>query len=608
MARDILDDEHLRIRLLLVGMLAMFGFLAMMLWHIQVVEGGQYEKDELRQSVRRVRLPGLRGRIMDRTGLVLADNRPAYSIVIYLEEVRQPGPWSRTIDHIEKMLDELSAELGVERTLTRRDIQTHRERRLPLPLVAWSDVDDRVLARWAERVSGMPGVDIQADAQREYPEGPLAAHLLGYVGRADPVPDAAEPYHYYIPEMQGKSGLERRLDEALRGEAGGRLVRIDVSGYRHKDMALREPLTGQDVQLTLDARIQRLAEDALGESPGAVVVLDPRNGDVLAMASKPGYDPNDFIPGISTALWRKLLNDEDRPLINRAVAGAYAPGSIFKPIVDIAALENKLAGPDTVFDCPGYFELGRARFHCWARHGHGSINMRQSLERSCNVYYFRLALQIGYDAIYHMASAMGLGRRTGIPVDFEVDGLLPDNAWKKRVQGDAWRDGDTCNVSIGQGPITVTPMQMAVVAATLANGGTVYTPHLIAAMRSRDSEEMVVQPRVPGHSLNWSRTTLQTVRGGMRDVIYGDYGTARAAAIPGIEYAGKTGTAEFGVKEEGKKHAWTMAFAPFDQPRYAVALMVDEGLSGGMTAAPKVKKLIEQLLLRDGDITEEGAP
>lgn len=584
-------------------MVLAFAFLGVMLWRIQVVHGERYQHDELRQSVRRVRLPGMRGRIYDRHGQVLADNRPGYNIVIYLEELRQPGGWSRTVDLLEEQLDRWAKKLDTERQLSRAQIEMHIRRRLPMPLIAWRDIDERALARWAEQVSGRPGIDIYTEAVRVYPHDELFAHVLGYVGRADAEPDPDEPFHYYLPDMEGRAGLERRYDAAMRAEAGARLVRVDAVGYRHADLAFREPGKGQDLETTLDTRVQDAARRALGDTPGSVAVLDPHNGDVLALVSVPAYNPNDFIPAISSALWESLLNNPDRPLIHRPVAGAYAPGSIFKPVVAIAALENQLATPDTVYYCPGHFDLGRARFHCWNRRGHGPLNMRQSLERSCNVYYYRLALQIGYPAIFHMGRAMGLGQRTGIDLDHEVSGLLPDDAWKRRTFNDAWRDGDTVNLSIGQGPITVTPLQMAVVAAALANGGQVHTPRLVRGQRPFGQGPFTPLPHPAPRELNWSPTTLATIRGGMRDVIMGERGTARTSAVAGWAYGAKTGTAEFGPKEEGRKHAWMIAFAPYDQPRYALALMADEGISGGQTAGPKVQQLLSELL--NG---EEGTP
>lgn len=600
MARNPIDREYIRIRLLLLMMSLALGFISLMLWRIQVRDGHEYQRDELRQSVRRVRIPGMRGRIFDAQGEVLADNRPSFNIVIFLEEVRQPGTWTRTINHLEELLDELTETLGVERELTREAIQSHIRRRLPMPLVAWRDVDETTLARWAEQVAGRPGIDIYTEAMRVYPRGALASHLLGYVGRADLVHDDIEPFHYYVPEMEGRAGLERRFDAEMRAAAGARLVRVDAVGYRHGDMAVRDAGAGQDIRLTIDHRVQAAVESALGEEPSAAVVLDPRSGDILALASAPAFNPNNFVPAISAAEWRALMGDAGNPMLNRAVAGAYAPGSIFKPIVAVAALEGGHAAGHTVHDCQGIFHLGRASFRCWARQGHGPLNVRQSIEQSCNVYYFRQALQMGYDVIYDMASAMGLGRRTGITLDHEVSGILPNDAWKRRVFNDAWRDGDTVNLSIGQGPITVTPLQMAVVAAALANGGTVFQPRLVNGIRPFGDGSFTSIPPEPAHIMSWGDETLSNVRGGMRDAVMGQRGTARLGRVPGLTYASKTGTAQYGPRDEGRTHAWTIAFAPYDQPRYALVVLVEDGVSGGQTASPMVGQILQALFPEEG--------
>ena len=593
--RHILDEEHLRIRLMLVLMLLAFGVLIAALWRMQVSHGKAYQRDLTRQSVRRVRLPGMRGRIFDRNKVCVADNRPSYCVAIYLEELRQPGRWVRTINKVDELIDEMSKVLGVPRQVTTEDIRTHIRKRLPLPLLAWRDVDERSMARLSELASGTPGVDVYIEAVREYPEASSACHVLGYVGRADPPDDEAEPYHYYLPEMAGRSGIEKAFDGVLRGEPGGRLVRVDVSGFRHDDLASREPKNGRDVVLTLDMNIQKAVERAMGDVRGAAVVIDPSNGDVLAMVSLPGFDPNLFVPAIPADVWKSLIENDEKPLLNRAVAGAYAPGSTFKAVVAMAALENHKATPQTTFNCPGYFMLGNTRFQCWYHPGHGTLTMQQALEHSCNVYFFRLGLQSGYDAIYHTAAALGLGQKTDIALDYEASGLLPDDAWKRRVYRDGWRDGDTCNLSIGQGALAVTPLQLAMVTATLANGGHLYKPRIVQGIRDNDKDSFRPIPPQIVNEMNWSPTSVRTVREGMRDVVMSPRGTGRLAAIPGVEFAGKTGTAEYGVKGSGKKYGWMIAFAPYDNPRYAVVLLVEEAVTGGTTAAPKMKQVMSAI-------------
>ena len=593
--RDIFDEEHLRIRILLVVMLAAFGILLAALWRMQVSHGKMYQRDLMKQSVRRVRVPGLRGHIFDRNGICVADNRPSYCIAIYLEELRQPGRWARTIGHVNSLIDELSVTLGVPRQITEADIKTHVKKRLPHPLLAWRDLDEQTMARLAERAARVPGVDTYVEAVRQYPFTNAACHVVGYVGRAEPPKDEEESYHYYLPEMAGKSGLEKMFDGVLRGEPGGRLVRVDVSGFRHDDLAARGPQNGKDIVMSIDMRAQQLVETALEGTVGAAVVVDPNNGDVIAMASSPGFNLNQFVPAISRDDWRALSDDPDKPMVNRAVAGTYAPGSTFKPVVAIAALENKKATPGTSFSCPGYFTLGRGRFACWYHAGHGLLDMQEALEHSCNVYFFHLGLQCGPEPIYHMAEALGLGQKTDISLDYEASGLVPDNAWKQRMYHDAWRDGDTCNMSIGQGALGATPLQMAMATAAFANGGTLFRPRIVLGVRETDDGPLRAVPPHVVRTLDWSPRNAAIVRGGMHDVVMSPRGTGRLAQVPGVDMAGKTGTAEYGVKGQGHKIAWMIAFAPYDNPRYAVALMVEEGVTGGTTAAPKMKQIMAGL-------------
>ncbi|MDD4737031.1 MAG: penicillin-binding transpeptidase domain-containing protein, partial [Kiritimatiellae bacterium] len=318
--------------------------------------------------------------------------------------------------------------------------------------------------------------------------------------------------------------------------------------------------------------------------------------------SVPGFDPNEFVPAISTERWAALRDDPDKPLFNRAVAGAYAPGSIFKPVVAFAALESGAITGQTEFDCPGYYELGGIRFRCWYHPGHGMINVRRSLMDSCNVFFFKAALKCGYETVVHMAEALGLGRKTGIDLDYERGGLLPDAAWKRKNLGEGWRDGDTCNMAIGQGYLNVTPLQMSVVVSAIANGGTVYRPHLLrSARRAGEAVLERVGPEVV-NEMNWNPASLRLVRGGMHDVVMSPRGTGRKAAVYDVEIAGKTGTAEYGEKGSGKKYAWMMAFAPFEKPQYAAVVIVEEGMSGGTTAAPLMHNLLQGIFY--GDLTE----
>jgi penicillin-binding protein 2 len=357
---------------------------------------------------------------------------------------------------------------------------------------------------------------------------------------------------------------------------------VDASGFRYAEEGERTALAGQDIRLTLDTAIQQALEHALEGQRGAGVVINPRNGDVLAMASSPTFAPEDIR---SIAKFELLSRDHEKPLYNRAIGGVYPPGSVFKPVVAIASLENGRATGKTEFTCPGYFEVGGVRFHCWSRRGHARIGMRKAIEQSCNAYFCQLGLHCGYERIYHMAEAIGFGYRTDVRLPGEARGLLPGEAWKRRVHHDGWRSGDTCNVSIGQGALLVTPLQMAVFTAAVANGGRVWRPRLVVRADGSTVGELA-------NEMGWSPATLAVVRGGMYDVIQAEHGTGKRAMIPGIEMAGKTGSAEYGPRSDRKKHAWMILFAPYRQPRYAVSLVIEDAVSGGITTAPRMRELM----------------
>jgi penicillin-binding protein 2 len=595
--REDTGAELVRLRILLLVMLAGIGLLIAALWRIQVAHGARYEDSRQKQSLRRVRLPAPRGRIFDRHGVCLADNRPGYNIALYLEEIRQRGRWQNTVDRAMSLVRHLALVLGREPEIEEQAVWTHIRKRLPLPLVLWRDVDAETLARFAEHAAEFDGVDIEVDAVRRYPQGSLAAHVLGYVGSAQYASDADEPYHFYLPDIEGKRGAEIKFNDVLAGAPGGRLLRIDASGFKHAERAEREPRPGRDLWLALDSRIQRLAEQALltetGAVAGAVVVLAVRSGDILALASSPTFDPNRFVAGISADEWARIVRDAGRPLINRVTGEIYAPGSVFKPVVAIAALESQRATDNTTFACPGYFSLGAVKFRCWNPNGHGTLAMRKAFEQSCNSYFCALGSQCGIAAIHAQAAALGFGRKTGIDSDYEVAGILPDDAWKRKHWRDRWRPGDTCNVSIGQGALAVTPLQVAVMAAAIANGGALYRPRLALGVGNGKTKRPTLREPRPERVLPWSEHTLDVVRQGMRDVIQSPAGTGQRARLDDIAMAGKTGTAEFGLKGAGKKHTWMMVFAPYDNPLYAVVIVLDLGETGGRSVAPLMHGLMD---------------
>lgn len=618
------DPAAMRIRLTLAVVYVLLALLVWQLWDIQVSSATEYADSVYRQTVRRVRLPGYRGRILDREGLVLADNRPSYCVGLYIEEFRQPGAWDNTVREVGRVIGDISSVIGLEAEVTDRDIRLHIDRRLPLPLFAWKDISRRAMSRLAERLSSFPGVEIMVDPVRIYPEGETLAHVLGYVrkvgprseGSAWPLRDEHGDYHFYIPEMEGTRGVEKSCNETLMGKAGGRLIRVDATGYQRRlvqdrnAMHERRPERGGDVYLAIDLRVQRLVEQVLAGRPGAAVVLNPRNGDVLAVASAPSFDPNEFIPAISTARWAVIRDDAGKPLHNRAVSGLYPPGSTFKPVVAIAALQNELVEPSQEYGCPGYYDLGTARLHCWISRygrGHGAIDMHEAFEQSCNTYFCELAVHSGYDVIYHTAAAMGLGHRTGIGIEGEQRGNLP-TAREVRSRG------DLANISIGQGAVAVTPVQMAMVTATIANGGRVFRPRLILRETQRGSSDVRFHAPELVRDLQWSAQTRETVRHGMLEVIHSRTGTGKRALVEGLQMAGKTGTAEIGPRDARRKRGWMIAFAPYAQPEYAVAIVLDDAVSGGVDVGPLMQTLMTGLFFPerlnapepDADVPGEG--
>jgi penicillin-binding protein 2 len=555
-------------------------FLAVSLHRVQVVQYAEFARDQVRQSVRRVQVPGPRGRIFDRNGVCLAENRASYCIAYYVEELRKRGPWIRTIGAVDADIDRLAAALGIPRQISYAAVSNHVVKSLPMPLLAWRDVDQGTLARWAEASDDFPGVDVYVQPERSYPQGSLAAHAVGYVRRDRPLPRPGERYHFHLPETFGANGIERQYNHLLTGHMGEQLIRVDARGYKHAVWEGQPAVAGQDVRLTLDVNVQRALEKALRGWRGAGVVVDPRSGEVLALASAPAYDLNDLVPAPTAGVWARLNADEGRPLINRAVQGRYAPGSTFKPVTALAALLKGDFNPEEAHTCDGAFVLGTMRLRCWNTYGHGAVALRKAIEQSCNSYFCRLGQSIGYDAIYAEAQKLGLGQHTGIDLPSESRGLLPTAEWKQKMMGDRWRVGDTCQLAIGQGLLVTTPLQMAMLVSVLANGGALHRPWLVR----RDG------PPEAAREMGWPPEAIALVRNGMRDVAA--VGTGRRVQVRGLEVAAKTGTAEYDAGGVRRKNTWVTAFAPFGRPAVAVAIVVENGESGGQTVAPMVRDVL----------------
>jgi len=596
-------DLHRRIPLLAAGIVLVFGVFFGRLFQLQVIQTDDLRLRSERNSVRTVRLEAPRGDIIDRDGRVIASTRPAFGVQVIPSDVRQPGV---TYPALAQLLDREAPDL-------RDRIGDPRGRARFQPVRLEGDLSYDQLARVESHLFALSGVVTDVRPRRHYVHGDLAAHLLGFIGEIQRSQLETRQYaDYRSGEVIGQSGVERMQEEALRGRAGGRNLVVDVAGRVVDVLDEIEPVPGGTVQLTLDLDLQQAAEEAfrpevLGERAkmGAAVALDVHTGDVLAMVSKPSYDPNDFAGGIDADTWKRLTTDRWRPLQNRAVSGQYPPGSIYKAIVAAAGLEEGLVDPRKKVFCPGHFRLGRRVYRCWKRGGHGEVDLHRALVESCDVYFYNLGLELGIDRLAYFARGMGLGRRTGIRLPQEMPGLVPTSAWKERRFGEPWVRGETVSAAIGQGFNLTTPLQLAVAYAAIANGGQLVAPRLVR--RVADGEGRLVEgPEPETHGrVPVAPEHLARVREALEGVVHAPTGaTGARARVPGVRVAGKTGTAQVvglehteGLEDEEvaielRDHAWFVGFGPADAPEIVVAVIVEHGGSGGSAAAPIVQRVL----------------
>lgn len=552
--------------------------LGVRLKEVQVDGAAGYNYENVRQSVRRVQTAGLRGRILDRHGRILADNRRSTDIVCHAEHF-QRRTWDSTTKEIEKAIARVGFEIGLAPALPTKVIRRHVNQSLALPLVVWNDVGEEALARFCERQHRLDGFSTVETEERTYPNGSLAAHMIGYVGRDFASSEAGDTkFNFSDRELRGRAGLEIYYDSYLRGSPGERQLLVDARGFAIRERMVTEARRGPDLRLTIDSSIQREAESQLAGEKGACVVMDPRDGSILACASAPTYDLRDFVPLLTHERYSQLSKDPDKPLLNRATGGAYAPGSTFKPITALAGLSVGYP-PDEEYFCTGVFVYGSMTLRCASRWGHGPVTMRTALAKSCNPYFCNLSVDVGSNAIIRVARQFELGSKTGIDFGTDQAGVVPDAEWKQRVYNERWYPGDLPQMSIGQGMLLVSPLQMARVAGALGTGWLV-SPHL-----------KVGQPAVRKR-LAIPAANMEIVREGMRMVVADGSGSRGGEGVP-VPVAGKTGTAEVGYGEKRRKNTWFIAYAPADNPSVAVSMVIENGQSGGRTTAPKVAEILK---------------
>ena len=556
------------------------------LWYLQVLEGGKLQEMSERNRVRIRPVAAPRGILFDRNGLALVDNRPAFTLSLIPREIDDRDtvmarlsvllkiPLSELQDALERVPPDSFRPVRVRRGLTLEEVTKVEERRLELP-----------------------GVVVEVEPQRVYPTSTFAAHLLGYVREVSD--DQMKQGRYRRGDMIGQSGLERLLDEYLRGRDGGERIEVDALGRPVQVMRREEPDPGAQVITTVDRRIQEAAERAMAGRSGAVVVMDPRNGDVLAMTSSPAFELDRLAGNLDKEEWLKVIRDPLTPLMNRALQSQYAPGSVFKVVVAAAGLqEGSLTPMDRIY-CNGEFHLGQWTFKDWKEGGHGHVDTRTALIHSCNIFFYQAGLKVGPAAIARYAEAFGLGAPSGIDLGGEKPGLVPFLDGRRRVDGRKWQAGDTVNMAIGQGQVLVTPMQVARMMSAVANGGVLWRPRLVQRVE-----------RVDG-SLAYSSSSKMTGRVDLSPIVWAflrhalsgvvnEGGTGGAARIPGIEVAGKTGTAQSVNKSDaakGQDHAWFASFAPAQDPEVVVVVLVERGGKGGQVAAPIAHQIYQSIFL-----------
>jgi penicillin-binding protein 2 len=597
-----------RNRLLLAGLFILTAFTVLVgrfTW-LQVVQREYYHTLAEANRISVVPVVPNRGVIYDRNGEVLAANYSAYTLEITPSKV----------GNVDRAIDELAQVIDVAPRDRRRFRKLQEESKNFESLPIRTRLTEEEVARFAVNRFRFPGFEIKARVFRSYPQGELASHAIGYIGRINDadvrrIDQRGHTPNYKGTDHIGKLGIEGAYEQELHGMTGSEQVEIDAGGRAIRSLGRAEPQSGNNLYVTLDLKLQRIAEEAFQEFRGALVAIDPKTGDVLALVSRPGFDPNLFVDGIDPVNWDALNNSPDKPLNNRALRGQYPPGSTIKPFMALAALENKKRSPEFTISDPGFFTLpGVAhRYRDWKKEGHGSVNMHKSIVISCDTYYYGLAVELGIDAIHSFLSRFGFGSQTGIDIDGELQGIAPSQEWKWARFKQKWFTGDTVSVGIGQGYLLATPLQLAAAVATIANGGAPVHPRLVKAVQDAKTQERRELPSRNGEPLGLKPENLKLVTAAMVDVTRPGGTASRASAGATYAIAAKTGTAqvigmkqgekydEKRIKEQHRDHALFIAYAPADDPKLAMAILVENGGHGGDTAAPIARQVFDYHLL-----------
>ncbi|PIQ93681.1 MAG: penicillin-binding protein 2 [Nitrospirae bacterium CG_4_9_14_3_um_filter_41_27] len=567
-------------KILIITYMVIVGFLLliMRLWQLQILQGKEYRKLSEANRLRIIAIPAPRGIIFDRNGIPLVKNSPYYYASLITKEFDKSK-----VDSVSKLLNIPAEEITekINKNSPSPFVPIRLKEGLPFSEVAYIE----------SRRSDFPGLIIETEVSREYIYGDVASHLIGYLGKLNPAQSKDLALKEIPPEtFIGQWGVEMLFDKPLRGTLGKRVIEVDALGREIRLLQEKTPIKGRDITLSIDINLQKEAEKAFGERAGALVAIKPDTGEILGMISKPSFDPNLFAKGISYDKWMALIHDKKNPMLNRALQSQYPPGSVFKIVTAIAGLEEGVISPETRVDCRGGIDYGRWHFGCWRKHGHGVISLHRAIVESCDVFFYEVGRRLGIDKIYAYATSLGLGRKTGIELGRERQGLIPNTNWKLENKKHPWYLGETFNAAIGQGYVAVTPLQMAVMTSTIANGGNLYKPTLIKDAQPIISGKAKVRPE-----------TLEIIKKGLSGVVNESGGTGWAAKSQLTSIGGKTGTAQVvaikrdsqSLPEKFRDHAWFVAFAPVEKPEIALSVFVEHGGHGGGTAASIAKRAIE---------------
>ncbi|MBA7576393.1 penicillin-binding protein 2 [Candidatus Atribacteria bacterium 1244-E10-H5-B2] len=573
------DDVKQRLNWLLIFIVICFLILVISLWYLQMIKGEEFKERAVENCIRALVEDAPRGRIYDRQEKLLVTNRPAVVVSIIPAEV----------DDLEKLSERLSRIIGISPEEISQTVKNYRENPFK-PVKILDDCKTNKIVEIEEKKDELKGVVLEVKPRRDYLYHEFAAHSLGYVGEID----KEELQQFGNPKFQGgdiigKAGLEKYYDDILRGEKGGKEVEVDALGQEIATLLYQKPVPGKDLVLTIDRDLQLYGENLLFGEKGSIIVSDPNSGEILALVNRPSFNPNLFADGISHSDWQRLSSDADYPLTNRSVQGLYSPGSIFKVVTAIAALEEGVTDRKRKIYCSGSFELADQVFTCWKETGHGSLSIVDGIAHSCNIYFYTLGKDLGIERFNKYMQKFGLGEKTDIDLPAEAIGTIPSAQWKKREVKEIWFPGDTINLSIGQGYLLLTPLQVHNLITTIATEGEVYKLHLVKKIISADGDTVEeIKPEIY-KKVNFSPDTSKIIKEGLRQTIL--KGTGWRANIKELALAGKTGTAQ---NPHGETHAWFIGFAPYEDPEICITIFLENGGEGGEAAAPVARAMLEK--------------